>query len=664
MRQLLQRLSFPALLIILLLAGCTVNGSETGTSPLLFNGSSANEETAVPATPIAPPENDSVVAADPLTVSDSAAEFDTHGIEVGFTVDGRPYRGNPNAPVVMEEFSDFQCPYCARFAQQTMPGLLENQIANGEVTLIYYDFPLSNIHPQAAAAALAARCAGEQGAAAYWAMHDMLFSNGNQWTNSNAEQLFTDYAAQLGLDVASFTACQEDGRYNDAINADQDLGQSRGVSSTPSFFLNGQMLVGAQPLETFNSAIATINNGQALPTEAPPAAQQPSAPAVAPTPATIVSGDAAFALGNPTAPVTIVEFTDYQCPYCARHFAQTLPQIISDLVETGRVYYVIKDFPLEQLHPQARAAAAAARCAGEQEAYHEMHDLLFSTQESWAGKENVNSIFVDQALSLGLDTAAFNECVSSGRYDQVVQDNLDEGVALGVRGTPAFFINGYPVSGAQPYELFTYAVGLAEDGTLADAYVQNAEPTAVPAPSGPIDVPIEGAYAIGSPDAPVTIVEFTDYQCPYCSRHFLQTYSQIKENFIDKGLVYYVFHDFPLTSIHPQAELAAEAARCAGDQNAYVEMHNALFANQGDWSGHSDAAALFAGYATDLGLDETAFAACLDSNTHQTKVYEEIDLGSSLGVNGTPAFFINGYFLNGAQPYSTFEEAINHFLSQ
>src|SRR5690606_29669865 len=110
----------------------------------------------------------------------------------------------------------------------------------------------------------------------------------------------------------------------------------------------------------------------------------------------------------------------------------------------------------------------------------------------------------------------------------------------------------------QPYELFEYAVGLAEEGTLADAYVAPTEPQADPTPSGPVEVDIDGAYSIGEADAPVVLVEFTDYQCPFCSRHFLQTYPQIKAEYVDTGKVRYVFMDFPLSSIHPQAQLASE----------------------------------------------------------------------------------------------------------
>ena len=112
-----------------------------------------------------------------MTITEAAIETDAKGLPVGFTDDGRPYRGNPHAPVIIEEFSDFQCPFCARFAAQTLPSIEENQIRSGDALLIFYDFPLTNLHPQATAAANAARCAGEQGAPAYWAMHDLLFTD-------------------------------------------------------------------------------------------------------------------------------------------------------------------------------------------------------------------------------------------------------------------------------------------------------------------------------------------------------------------------------------------------------------------------------------------------------------------------------------------------------
>lgn len=637
---------------------------------LMACGPSANSAEVAPQAPVAIPfVGDSAatgsVNAQPTTAADraggSATAVDGMGIPVGFTDEGRPYRGHLDAPVLMEEFSDFQCPYCGRFAGDTMPSLLENQIADGQVVLVFHDFPLTSIHPQAAAAANAARCAGEGGAAAYWAMYDRLFVDAAEWSNSGANDVFLRYAQELGIAHESFASCLEENRHSDAIDEDIALGRSRGVSSTPSFFLNDQPVIGAYPLDYFNQAIAAVSAGETV-------AAEPEAPqglAVKPTPATLVMDDFAGERGDPNAPVTIVEFTDMQCPYCARHVTETLPSIITELIDTGRVHYVIKDFPLDAIHPEARRGAVAARCAAEQGAYWEMHEALFARQEEWSGSgEGAAEAFVALAGELSLDTDAFTACINSGRHDAVIQANQDEGVALGVQGTPAFFINGFPISGAQPFELFEYAVGLAEEGTLADAYVASpGEAQAEPTPAGPVEVDTEGAYSIGDDDAPVVIVEFTDYQCPYCSRHFLQTYPQIKAEYVDTGKVRYVFMDFPLSSIHPQAQVAAEAARCAGEQGAYLTMHDMLFSRQQEWSGRGDVAEIFSGYVGELDLDTVAFDECLESGRQEGAVLDDLERGAALGINGTPAFFINGNFISGAQPYELFRQAIESLLA-
>jgi protein-disulfide isomerase len=599
----------------------------------------------------------------PLKVDESAIEYDAKGIEVGFTEDGHAYRGSLAAPVVIQEFSDFQCPYCARFFDSTLPALDENQIATGNARLVYYDFPLSNIHPQATAAAVATRCAGEQGAAAYWAMHDAIFQS-TAWHGAEAREQFLIYAGEIGLDRESFADCQESSRYRDEIQADLDYGLSNGINSTPSFLINGQPLVGAQPYAVFARAIAAVTSGESIADAGAPATQ-PSQPAAKPTPVSISYEDSAAFLGDPTAPVTIVEFTDYQCGFCQRHNVETMPLMLSELIETGQVRYVLKDYPLDSIHPLARSAAIAARCAGEQDAYWEMHDAIFQSQSDWEDGDSVDAEMAELVASIGLDSDAFQACIASGRHQSAVQANVEEGASLGVRGTPFFFVNGFPINGAQPFELFEYAVELASEGTLADAYGPREEPeqTAPPQPSGPIEVPVAGSPSIGDPDAPVTIVEYTDYQCPFCSRHFEQTVPRLKENFIDTGLVHYVFKDFPLTSIHAQAVEAAEAARCAGEQADYAGMHDLLFARQSAWSGRADAAQLFNAYALELGLDETSFANCMQNHTYQAAVTADLEEGIGFGVRGTPAFFLNGHFVSGAQPYEMFEQAINQLLS-
>ena len=586
----------------------------------------------------------------PVTAA-AAEEVGADGIPVGFTDDGRPYRGDLNAPVVMEEFSDYQCPFCSRYTLQTLPALLENQIANGELLLIYHDFPLESIHPQAFGAANAARCAGEQGAESYWEMHDQLYARVQDWSISDPNPVFSAMAGELGLDTAQFDDCQTNLKYATQVQDDLDFGQSRGVNSTPSFFLNDQALIGAQPLDVFNNAIATIQGGESIVQEAPPQESPLQPPATRPKPADIAPDTYAGAMGDPDAPVTIVEFTDYQCPFCQRHSLETLPRLVAEKIETGEIYYVLKDLPLDSIHPNAREAAVAARCAGEQDAYWEMHDALFEGQEGWAQVSAPEEAFVDLATSLGLDSDAFSTCLADEKNATAVQTDVDEATSLGADSTPFFFINGFPVPGAQPYDLFDYAIGLAAQGTLADAYV-------------PPDPSLENVNSIGDPNAPVTIIEYTDYQCPFCSRHFTNTFGQIKEKYIDTGAVYYIFKDFPLTSIHPQAVKAAEAARCAGEQDAYLAMHDQLFADQATWSGRSDADTIFKEYAVTLGLDSASFDECLDSGRTQPAVMAEFQEGSNRGINGTPAFVINGYSMSGAQPYAVFEQAIEQFLSE
>jgi len=326
-------------------------------------------------------QTEEVATSATIAIEPTTAMIDFQGIEVGLSEDGHAYRGNPDAPIVIKEYSDFQCPFCARFYEQTLPSIVQNQIATGDAVLIYYDFPLNNIHPQAAPAANAARCAGEQGADSYWSMHDLLFANIEQWSNSGAEAVFKGFAGDLDLDVEEFEKCVSENRFSAEIEDDLISGRSLGISGTPSFVINGQLLVGAQPLAVFENAIATIKDGGQLASNEPD--PQPNQPQAAPTPAAILS-DYAATMGDPNAPVTIIEFTDYQCPYCSRHSLDTLPRIISEMVDTGRVFYAQKDLPLDQLHPNARNAASAARCAADQNAYWEMHDTLFTQQSEWA----------------------------------------------------------------------------------------------------------------------------------------------------------------------------------------------------------------------------------------------------------------------------------------
>ncbi|WP_026090096.1 DsbA family protein [Candidatus Nitrosopumilus sediminis] len=182
--------------------------------------------------------------------------------------------------------------------------------------------------------------------------------------------------------------------------------------------------------------------------------KQPSAPVK-------ISADNDPIIGNPDAPITIVEFSDFQCPFCARFHTQTLPLIIEEYIEQGKVKLVFRDFPIQSIHPNALPASVAAECANEQNKFREMHDMLFEKQNEWNKLETVDalSLFNQYATEIKLDEEQFDSCLSSGKYIPEIKKDLDDGRDYGVSGTPGFFIGndeiGYvELKGAQPFDSF------------------------------------------------------------------------------------------------------------------------------------------------------------------------------------------------------------------
>jgi predicted DsbA family dithiol-disulfide isomerase len=173
----------------------------------------------------------------------------------------------------------------------------------------------------------------------------------------------------------------------------------------------------------------------------------------------------------------------------------------------------------------------------------------------------------------------------------------------------------------------------------------------------PFRVPVALADAPirGNPDAPVTVVEFSDFQCPYCARS-RPTVNRVREVYGDK--VRWAFRHFPL-GFHTQAPKAGEAAACAGDQGKFWAMHDHLFANPGKLSVPDLKTS-----AADLGLDTAAFDQCLDSGKHADRIVSDSEAGARYGVSGTPAFFINGRPLIGAQPFEAFAQVIDDELAR
>ena len=168
-------------------------------------------------------------------------------------------------------------------------------------------------------------------------------------------------------------------------------------------------------------------------------------------------------------------------------------------------------------------------------------------------------------------------------------------------------------------------------------------------------IPIDDSYFNGPTNAPITIVEFSDYQCPFCKRWHAEVYEQLLAAY--PGKIKFVYRNLPLTSIHPDAQGAAEAAMCAGEQNVYWQYHDKLLS--GDTLGNS----AYTQYAQDLHLDMTAFEACITNQKYKHAIQADSDFALNLGVSSTPTFFINGLALIGAQPLDVFKQVIDKELA-
>lgn len=186
--------------------------------------------------------------------------------------------------------------------------------------------------------------------------------------------------------------------------------------------------------------------------------QMPTQPNIQPIK---ISADDDPVIGNQDAPITIIEFSDFQCPFCARFQIQTLPLILEQYVETGKVKFVFRDFPIQSSHPNAMPAAAASECADEQNKFWQYHDMLFENQGIWNKMDFTSAItvFKEYAIELELNQEQFNACLDSGKYVNEINNDLTDGRNYEVTGTPGFFIGNeklgfVKVNGAQPFEVF------------------------------------------------------------------------------------------------------------------------------------------------------------------------------------------------------------------
>ena len=192
---------------------------------------------------------------------------------------------------------------------------------------------------------------------------------------------------------------------------------------------------------------------------------------------------------------------------------------------------------------------------------------------------DVASAFVSYAEKAGLDTNKFESCYSSKTHQKKIDEDTSAALSSNVNATPTFFINGQPVVGAMPFEVFKSRIENALTGAALPTLAPN-EPT----PGPKQDVAVGHLPANGNKNASVTVIEFSDFQCPFCEQFFKTTYTQLKKEYIDTGKIAFYYRHFPLTNIHPLATPAALASECANDQGKFWEYHDLLFENQTTWA--------------------------------------------------------------------------------
>jgi protein-disulfide isomerase len=360
-----------------------------------------------------------------------------------------PARGPANAAVTVVMFSDFECPYCQ--TGHEILGALRVRYP-GAVRVAYKAFPL-DMHPHALLAAMAARSAQTQGK--FWGFHDLLFSQRGLDFDTVLE-----HATTAGLDVPALRRDLDALAHGPAVSRDLRLGRRLGVSSTPTFFINGRMLTGAQPLEEFEALVeeelrlAEQWLGQGVPPEqlyehairdgyrkvVYTDDRRADPDAVVPVPL-----GASPRLGPDDAPVTIVVFGDFECGYCVR--GNTTMEALRERYGS-RLRLVYKHSPLA-FHSHAFVAARASVAAQAQGKFWAFHDALYARRAKFDDDE-IQTI----AKEVGLDMKKFRKAMESLELDRAIEQDLSLAMSLGVSGTPAYFVNGRAVSGAQPELVF------------------------------------------------------------------------------------------------------------------------------------------------------------------------------------------------------------------
>jgi protein-disulfide isomerase len=423
---------------------------------------------------------------------------------------------------------------------------------------------------------------------------------------------------------------------------------------------------------------ARVAQGTVRPSELPPQQRPPPRPQEDPRAIYRVPVDDSPVRGPADALVTIVESSDFECPFCKR-VGPTMKQVEESY--RGKVRFVFKHNPLP-FHQKALPAAIASeegRAQGGPAKFWEMHDRLFESAPA-LDRQALEAT----AQAAGLDMNAFRRALDEKRHESRIRRDQALVNGLGANGTPTFFVNGRKIAGAVPFEAFRTVIdeelakaeALVKSGVAPkDVYAKIMEgaataPVMIAAPAGqgaqaapPAPPPAQAQRIELRPDdpqkgpgsAPVTVVVFSDFQCPFCSR-VEPTLAQLRNAYPEEVRV--VWKNLPL-AMHPQAMPAALAAEAAHQQGKFWEMHEVLFQNQAKLSPE-----MYETWAKQIGLDVAKFKKAAASETTRARVEEDARVGARVAPQGTPTLYVNCRQVVGAQPYEVFKKMVDEQLAR
>jgi len=603
--------------------------------------------------------------------SDTETSEVVEGSEVGTLVAGEPMSsvaieyddarlGNEDAKVTLVAYLDFQCGFCSEGFSTLVK--LRNSYSDEDLRIVFKHLPLES-HEQSFPAAIVGQVVTQAaGSEAFFQFARNAFQN----QSALSYQALAEWAAEAGVDRELYNEMVEDDDTAQRVIQDVVTARRLGVSSTPTFYINGRMLGGAQPVPVFHQMISEelkeMDKLKKLGWEKAYLTRVESNSSVSLVEALLEEDPDDYRLpvahspvrGNPLAPVTLVSFSDYECPFCKK--AESTIQALRE--KHGHdLRVVFKQLPLgfhKNAMPAALLSSAVKKYKGDVAFYAASDDIFASSPE--LHREKLEEIGKKHGLTEEQIKGALDE--TDKELLTLVLADMELADDVLARGTPHFFINGKRLSGARPFEQFDALIehekkrakeALASGIKPAELYAHLQKDALAPGAPQTIDAELtsEGNASRGAKDAPVDVHIFSDFECPYC-KGAEENLAALEELF--PGKLRFVWHDLPLP-FHERARPAARAGREALAQKgpeAFWKLHELMFSPDSEQAAVGEAQLL--AHAKALNLDLKKFEKAVSSEVHDAAIQKDEELAESLGINGTPAFVIGGYLVTGAKP--------------